>query len=73
MVLTYVLNNSLYINLTNHCTNRCNFCIRDHGTGDFAQLKLEKEPTLEEVHAELRSMNLYNFDEIVFCGYGEPT
>ncbi|MBQ7922643.1 MAG: radical SAM protein [Clostridia bacterium] len=73
MVLTYVIKNSLYINLTNHCTNRCNFCIRDHGTGIFAQLKLEKEPTMDDVLAELRSQNLYKYNEIVFCGYGEPT
>ena len=73
MVLTYVIKNSFYVNLTNHCTNRCNFCIRDHGTGIFAQLKLEKEPTLDELLAELRSLNLYKYNEIVFCGYGEPT
>ena len=65
MVLTYVIKNSLYINLTNHCTNRCNFCIRDHGTGIFAQLKLEKEPTMDDVLAELRSQNLYKYNEIV--------
>ncbi|MBE6569865.1 MAG: radical SAM protein [Ruminococcaceae bacterium] len=73
MVLTYVIKNNLYVNMTNHCTNRCDFCIRDHGTGIFAQLKLEKEPTLDELLAELRSVNLYNYNEIVFCGYGEPT
>ncbi len=72
MTLTYVIKNSLYCNLTNQCTNRCDFCIRDHGTGVFATLKLEKEPTLEEICAEVLSQNLHKYKEIVFCGYGEP-
>ena len=73
MVITYVIKNSLYCNLTNHCTNRCSFCIRDHGTGVFATLKLEKEPTLAEILDEVLSQNLNKYKEIVFCGYGEPT
>lgn len=73
MVITYVIKNSLYCNLTNHCTNRCDFCIRDHGTGVFATLALEKEPTLEEILTEVMSQNLNKYKEIVFCGYGEPS
>lgn len=72
MVITYVIKNSLYCNLTNHCTNRCDFCIRNHGTGVFATLALEKEPTLEEILTEVLSQNLNKYKEIVFCGYGEP-
>ena len=73
MVITYNIKNSLYLNITNHCTNRCDFCIRDHGTGIFASLKLEREPTLDEILGNVLSQNLHKYKEIVFCGYGEPT
>ena len=73
MVITYNIKNSLYLNITNHCTNRCDFCIRDHGTGLFASLKLEREPTLDEILDDVLSQNLHKYKEIVFCGYGEPT
>ena len=75
MVITYTIRNSLYINLTNHCTNRCTFCVRENAPADlFPNLWLEREPTLAEILAELSSYNSLNrFEEIVFCGFGEPT
>lgn len=74
MVITYVMKNNLYVNLTNHCTNRCDFCVKDLAHSDtFADLRLEREPTLQEVIADISSYNLNNFSEIVFCGFGEPT
>ena len=73
MVITYKIKNSLYLNITNHCTNRCDFCIRDHGTGLYASLKLEREPALDEILGDVLSQNLHKYKEIVFCGYGEPT
>ena len=75
MVITYTIKNSLYINMTNHCTNRCVFCVRENPPADrFPNLWLEREPTLAEILAELASYNSLNrFEEIVFCGFGEPT
>lgn len=74
MVITYVEQNTLYVNLTNHCTNKCEFCYRDYSHSEyFPNLKLEREPTLQEVLAELFSYNLGNFSGIVFSGGGEPT
>lgn len=73
MVITCNIKNSLYLNITNHCTNRCDFCIRDHGTGLYASLKLEREPALDEILGDVLSQNLHKYKEIVFCGYGEPT
>jgi len=77
MVITYTIKNSLYVNMTNHCTNRCAFCVRDKagtGSGAFPNLWLEREPTVAEVLADLASYKSLNrFEEIVFCGYGEPT
>ena len=72
--VVYWLGNSLYLNVTNRCSNSCYFCFRKFKTGirEF-NLKLEKEPTLEEVIEELRKIiNRKNCREVVFCGFGEP-
>ena len=76
MVITYEIRNNLYVNLTNHCTNRCTFCVRETtAPGEiYPNLWLERDPTLEEILTDLSSYKSLNkFSEIVFCGYGEPT
>ena len=71
-VFTYQLNNSLYINLTNRCTNACEFCIRGYNDGvNGYYLWLDREPTAQEVIDQIPDPKKY--DEIVFCGFGEPT
>lgn len=74
-MITYVMKNSLYINITNHCTNKCDFCIRERSGGDIRieDLIFEREPSLDEILFEVTSNNLNKYKEIVFCGYGEPT
>jgi TatD family-associated radical SAM protein len=72
--VVYWLGNSLYLNVTNRCPNSCYFCFRRYKKGirDF-NLKLEEEPTAEEVIGELQKvMNRKNWSEVVFCGFGEP-
>ena len=72
--IVYWLGNSIYLNITNKCPNRCYFCFRrfKDGIKEF-KLKLEKVPTTEEVIEELQKvLNKKNWDEIVFCGFGEP-
>jgi cyclic pyranopterin phosphate synthase len=72
--IVYWLGNSLYLNVTNRCPNNCYFCFRKfkNGIQEF-YLKLEKEPTTEEVIEELRQViNRKNWSEVVFCGFGEP-
>ena len=71
---TYKLGNSLYINITNRCNASCFFCDKDgdaeiHGYN----LKMNKsnEPPVETYINEIGDPR--QFDEIVFCGYGEPT
>jgi cyclic pyranopterin phosphate synthase len=73
--IAYWLDNSLYLNITNKCSNKCWFCFRNfkNGVGGF-NLKLKKEPTTTEVKAELeKALALKRWSEVVFCGFGEPT
>jgi len=72
--LAYWLGKNLYLNITNKCSNNCYFCIRNFkdDVGGF-KLKLDKEPSASEVISELQKViNLKNWEEIVFCGFGEP-
>jgi len=72
--IVYWLGNSLYLNVTNRCSNSCYFCFRKfkNGIREF-NLKLEKESTSEEVIEELRKViNRKSWSEVVFCGFGEP-
>ena len=72
---TYPVGRVLYINLTNRCTNRCDFCIRNNGDGVYGSdpLWLAHEPSAAEVLASVAAQDGARYDEFVFCGYGEPT
>jgi cyclic pyranopterin phosphate synthase len=72
--LVYWLGNSLYLNITNRCSNNCYFCFRKFKTGirEF-NLRLRKEPSSNEVLRELQNViNRKNWGEVVLCGFGEP-
>jgi len=72
--IVYRLEDNLYLNITNKCSNNCYFCLRNFrdGVGGF-NLKLEKEPATSEIIGELENViNRRNWREIVFCGFGEP-
>ena len=75
MVITYPVGRSLYVNMTNRCPCSCLFCIRNNGSGVYGSgsLWLEREPSVQEIVDSIGSRNLEEFDELVFCGYGEPT
>ena len=74
MTILYDYKESLYINMTNKCPCACVFCIRDETdhVGNSDSLWLDHEPTVEEVKNEFEKFDLDKYDEIVFCGYGEP-
>lgn len=75
MTVVYSYKRNIYLNLTNRCPNSCCFCVRNQkkGLGDAQDLWLDKEPTVEETVAELDGWDMSLYDEVVFCGYGEPT
>lgn len=75
MTISYEVGRNLYLNFTNKCPCACTFCIRSHADGAYGSdpLWLEHEPSMEEIRADLSKRRLSAYDEIVFCGYGEPT
>ena len=75
MTVTYEVETGLYVNVTNRCTNACEFCIRNNGDGAYGSesLWLIREPTKSEILASILSHDLGAYRELVFCGYGEPS
>lgn len=75
MTISYEVGSNLYLNLTNKCPCACTFCIRNNADGAYGSdpLWLEHEPEQEEIIKDLEQRDLNKYDEIVFCGYGEPT
>jgi len=68
--IAYAIRTSLYLNITNRCTNSCTFCAKFR---DFTvkghQLCLEREPDVAEIKAAVGDPTAW--EEVVFCGYGE--
>jgi TatD DNase family protein len=69
--IVYPIRNSLYLNVTNRCSNRCTFCwknasflVKGH------DLQLDREPEAGELFQAIGDPKTYG--EIVFCGFGEP-
>ena len=75
MTVTYEVENGLYVNATNRCSNACSFCIRNNDDGAYGSdtLWLLREPTVDEMIKSITDRDLTKYKEIVFCGYGEPT
>lgn len=71
--LSYAIGDSLYLNISNRCTLRCEFCPKTHD--DFSlhefDLRLNKQPSSEQILSSLPKLD--DFKEIVFCGFGEST
>jgi radical SAM enzyme (TIGR04100 family) len=75
MEILYKVHNNLYVNLTNRCPYSCTFCLRQsmNKVGESDSLWLEHEPTADEVIREFDKWNMDELNEVVFCGFGEPT
>lgn len=69
--IAYRIRDSLYLNITNRCSNRCSFCAKfDDFTVKGHNLLLDHEPSAAEVLAAIGDPSPYG--EVVFCGFGEP-
>lgn len=71
--ISYPIRNSLYLNITDRCTLACRFCPKNQGSlrvHDF-DLSLATRPAVDDIVTAVGDPTRY--DEIVFCGYGEPT
>ena len=75
MTILYEVHSGLYVNLTNRCSCACTFCVRqtDDSVGKSDTLWLEHEPSFEEVMEAFKAFDMSKYEELVFCGFGEPT
>ncbi|MBF0445221.1 MAG: YchF/TatD family DNA exonuclease [Magnetococcales bacterium] len=71
-ILAYPIGKGLYINLTKGCTLHCEFCPKwsQPVVHDY-DLTLKHNPSAQEIIQAMGDFSSY--EEIVFCGYGEPT
>ena len=76
MTITYEYGDNLYVNTTNRCNFACEFCLRCNGNEGSIytdNLWLEREPTREEILADISRRDLTKYSQLVFCGFGEPS
>lgn len=75
--IVYRYRNGLYVNLTNRCPTACVFCVKNDWKMDYRGSNLNlggAEPSPAEVLALAKEQwAAAPFQELVFCGYGEPT
>lgn len=72
--LVYPMDGKLYVNITGMCNASCCFCIRNRQDGlEGYNLRHGTEPSREAVLCALSVTDPAGYDEVVFCGYGEPT
>lgn len=73
--IIYTYKNQVYANITNKCDCACTFCIRSQtdAIGEASNLWHHQDPSLDEIKAAIDAFDFTNYDEFVFCGYGEPT
>lgn len=71
--LVYDIDGKRYINLTNACSLKCNFCPKHNGSWNVKghELELDFNPRAEDIIAQIG--DLKNIPEVVFCGFGEST
>lgn len=75
MTILYKVRKGLYINFTNRCPASCTFCLRNASDRVYGSepLWLEREPSVSEVESAIDAEDVSQYEEVVFCGYGEPT
>ncbi|KOR29812.1 radical SAM protein [Achromatium sp. WMS1] len=71
--ISYRIADRLYLSITDRCTLVCAFCPKTQGSKlvhDY-DLTMQFRPNTEQIIAAIDDP--INYEEIVFCGYGEPT
>ena len=73
--IIYTLEGSPYFNITNKCPCSCVFCVRDKKdvVGEAKKMWHDKQPEFADVKAAIDAFDWQDYNEAVFCGYGEPT
>lgn len=73
--ILYTYKKQVYANITNRCDCCCQFCIRSHkdSVGESDNLWHESEPTFEDIKKAIDEFDFSDYEELVYCGYGEPT
>lgn len=71
--LVYDIGESRYINLGDRCTLRCQFCPKFNGSKQVHQydLSLSERPSEQQIIDALGELK--PDQEVIFCGFGEPT
>lgn len=66
---------NLYLNITNRCSCACTFCLREFTDDVYGEvLILDEEPGVDDVTRAIElAFMVEPADEVVFCGFGEPT
>lgn len=73
--ILYTYKNQVYANITNRCDCSCTFCVRSlkDAVGEADTLWHQTEPTLAEILSAIDAFDFTGYNELVYCGYGEPT
>jgi GTP 3',8-cyclase len=73
--ITYRGKGNVYLNITNRCSCGCSFCLREFTDDVYGEpLVLQDEPEADDVTRAIELEFLDGpADEVVFCGFGEPT
>lgn len=73
--ILYTYKDNAYLNITNKCPCACTFCIRSqkNAIGSADNLWLEHNPDFDEVKNAIDNFDFTGYNEVIFCGYGEPT
>ena len=73
--ILYTYKKQVYANITNKCDCACTFCIRQgqDSIGESGNLWHKVNPTLEQVIEAIDNFDFTGYEELVYCGYGEPT
>ena len=71
--IVYDIGSRRYINIGKHCTLRCQFCPKHNGSWQVHDydLELARLPSTKTIQIALG--NLDSVEEVVFCGFSEPT